>query len=135
MQFKLTTSKARFAKRCHGFTLAEVLAAMVFMAIVIPTAVHGLRVANQAGQIGLRRATAARVGDQMLNELLVTHQWQTGAQRGVVQEGPVPYQWMIRTQPWTELPYLQVLTIVVTFPVQGQDYEVHLSTLIDPSLP
>jgi hypothetical protein len=38
-----------------GFTPAEVLAALVFMAIVIPVAVEGLRVAFSRPGGGLRR--------------------------------------------------------------------------------
>src|SRR6187401_1688498 len=47
------------AKRVRAaFTLVEVLAALAFMAIVIPVAVDGLRVANLAGQVGQRKAVA-----------------------------------------------------------------------------
>ena len=35
-------------KRDAGFTLAEVLAPLVFMAIVIPVAVKALQIANRA---------------------------------------------------------------------------------------
>ena len=48
MRLKPTPTKTSGASRQGGFTLAEVLAALLFMAIVIPTAVHGLRVASLA---------------------------------------------------------------------------------------
>src|SRR5215207_7041870 len=60
-----------------AFTLAEVLAALAFMAIVIPVAVNGLRVANLAGQVGERKAVAARVAERVLNEWTVTGASQT----------------------------------------------------------
>src|SRR2546427_2640107 len=49
----LQNASARIDRRKHAgaFTLAEVLAALAFMAIVIPVAVNGLRVANRAGQV------------------------------------------------------------------------------------
>jgi type II secretory pathway pseudopilin PulG len=117
-----------------GFTLAEVLAALVFMAIVIPVAVQGLRVANLAGQVGERKAVAIRIAERALNELVVTRQWQTSAQNGSTQEGPVPYRWVMRLEPWNQ-GALRLLTVQVTFPVQGQDYDVRLSTLVDTTSP
>lgn len=105
------------------------------MAIVIPTAVQGLRVANLAGEVGQRKAVAARIADRVLNELLITRQWQTGSQNGVVQEGPVQYRWNVRNEPWNQLSLLRVLTIQVSYPVQGKDYDVRLSTLVDPATP
>ena len=134
MKFRPTSTKCSFDKRRGGFTLAEVLAALVFMAIVIPTAVHGLRVASMAGQMGARKAVAARIAERELNELLVTRQWQSGSQSGTVQEGPLLYRWSMRTEPWSQLNVLRLLTVQVTFPVQGRDYAVRLSTVVDPTL-
>jgi hypothetical protein len=147
MRLRPTSTKPSGAS-LSGFTLVEVLAALVFMAIVIPTAVNGLRVANQAGLIGVRKAAAARIAERELNELIVTRQWQTGGQNGTVQEGALPYRWTMRTEPWNQLSQqtmissrtgtganiLRLLTVEVTFPLQGQFYNVHLSTLVDPSL-
>jgi type II secretory pathway pseudopilin PulG len=117
---------------CAGFTLAEVLAALVFMAIVIPVAVQGLRIASLAGQVAERKAVAARIADRMLNELVVTGQWQTSNQSGSRFEGVHEFTWRAVNDPW-ELGVLRVLNVEVFFQVQGQEYDVRLSTLIDPS--
>jgi Tfp pilus assembly protein PilV len=148
MRFKTTSSKPSGANRSSGFTLVEVLAALVFMAIVIPSAIEGLRVANMAGLLGMRKAAAARIAERELNELLVTQHWRTGGQNGTVQEGALQYQWTMRIEPWNQLSQkmtmtanggvgvdaLQRLTVQVTFPMQGQYFNVHLSTLVDPTL-
>src|ERR1044071_2373619 len=65
-----------------AFTLAEVLAALLFMAIVIPVAVQGLPIASRAGSVAERKAVGARLAESKLNELVVTHQWQSTAQKG-----------------------------------------------------
>jgi hypothetical protein len=135
MKFRPTKRSGSCLRRAAAFTLAEVLAALVFMGIVIPTAVQGLHIANMAGQLGQRKAAAARVGERTLNELLVTRQWQTGSQNGVVQDGVISYRWMIRTEPWPELSTLRLLTVIVNFPVQGRECEIRLSTVVDPSTP
>ena len=50
-----------------GFTLAEVLAALLFMAIVIPVAVQGLQIASRAGSVSERKALGARLAESKLN--------------------------------------------------------------------
>jgi type II secretory pathway pseudopilin PulG len=117
-----------------GFTLAEVLAALLFMAIVIPVAIEGLHIANRAGEVGQRKNIAARVAERVLNELRVTGQWPSGGQSGIVQEGTQQYRWTGTVQPWPE-DTMQVATVEVVFPVEGHDYNLSLSTLVDKTLP
>jgi type II secretory pathway pseudopilin PulG len=114
-----------------AFTLAEVLAALLFMAIVIPVAVQGLRVASRAGTVAERKAVAARLADSKLNELVVTRQWQSSVQKGTIQEGWRSYSWTVESQPWTEDGAMRLVTVHVSVPVQGQDYDVAVSTLVD----
>ncbi len=133
MTFKPAILKTSAVKRARcAFTLAEVLAAMMFMAIVIPVAVQGLRIASLAGEVGQRKTAAARIGNKVLNELKVTGQLQNTSQSGVVEEGGIHYKWSVRNEIWTEdvtTPMTQV-TLTVTFTAQGKDYDVHLSTLL-----
>lgn len=117
-----------------GFTLAEVLAALAFMAIVIPVAVQGLRVATLSGQVALRKGSAARLADRLLNEAIVVKSWKESTQSGTIREGPFAYRWQIRNEAW-EKDAIRLVSIQVTFPVQGQDYDVRLTTLLDNSQP
>ena len=120
--------------RIQAFTLAEVLAALAFMAIVIPVAVNGLRVANLAGQVGQRKAVAARIAERVLNERSVNGASQGTAQSGTVREGAEQYRWSIRTETWNQ-DTMKLVTVQVTYPVQGQDYDVRVSTLASNSTP
>jgi hypothetical protein len=127
---RLTTPAANKRRRGRGaFTLAEVLAALLFMAIVIPTAVEALHVASLGGEVAVRKTAAARVADRILNESLVTTNWSNGMQSGTTSEGALDYRWTLTSQNWTEDPAMQVLTAEVTFSAQGKDYAVKLSTL------
>ena len=114
-----------------GFTLAEVLAALLFMAIVIPVAVQGLRIASRAGSVSERKAVGARLAERKLNELLITGEWESAAQKGTVREGWQTYTWQLQTEPWSEDGAMRLITLHVSVPVQGQDYDVHVSTLVD----
>jgi len=109
------------------------LAALVFMAIVIPVAIEGLRVASLAGEVSQRKSVAARLADRVLNELIITGQYQSGSQRGVINEGTQQYSYVVRSQPWTEDALLQV-TVDVTYSAQGKPYDVILSTLVDNNI-
>ena len=123
----------RSALRCRqsGFTLAEVLAALLFMAIVIPVAMQGLQIASRAGSVSERKAVGARLAERKLNELLVTGQWQSAAQKGTVQEGFQTYNWQLQSEPWSEDGNMRLITVHVSVPVQGREYDVPVSTLVD----
>ena len=122
---------ARVKRARAGFTLAEVLAALAFMAIVIPVALQGLRIASRAGIVAERKATGARLAERKLNELIVTGQWQSAASKGTIQEGLQNYSWRLQSEPWVEDSAMRLVTVYVTVPVQGQDYDVPVSTLVD----
>lgn len=131
MKLRPTPSPACAVKRARAaFTLAEVLAALVFMAIVIPVAVEGLRVASRAGVLATRKAVALRFAEQVLHEQIVTGDWVSSGRGGSLFDGPFEYRWMVQSDSW-ERNGLRLLTAVVTFGVQNQDYDVRLSTLVD----
>jgi type II secretory pathway pseudopilin PulG len=133
MKFKAAIHKAPAIKRAlRAFTLAEVLAAMMFMAIVIPVAMQGLRIASLAGEVGRRKIVAARVGNKILNELKVTGQLQNTSQSGVVNEGGLQYKWSVRSEIWTEdtTSPMTLATLTVAYQAQGKPYDVRLSTLL-----
>jgi type II secretory pathway pseudopilin PulG len=121
-------------RRLSAFTLVEVLAALFFLAIVIPVALQGLHVASVAGEVGQRKMIAARIGNKVLNELKVMGQLQGTSQTGAVQERGITYRWSVRSQPWTEdtLSQMTMATLTISFTVQGRNYDVHLSTLLPP---
>ena len=114
---------------CQAFTLAEVLAAMLFLAIVIPAAVEAMHLASLAGEVAARKAAAARVADRILNESLVTTNWTGGTQSGKTGEGTLDFDWTLTTQTWPEDSALQLVTAEVKFTAQGKDYSVKLNTL------
>jgi len=119
---------ATVQNRRSGFTLAETLAALVFMAIVIPAAVEALRVASGAGEIAVRKGEAAHVADRVLNESLVMTNWSTGAQSGVAQEGPDEFHWTLKSKNWPQ-DTMELLTANVSFSTQGREYSIEMSTL------
>lgn len=119
--------------RQSGFTLAEVLAALAFMVIVIPVVVQGVQLSSRAGQVGVRKAAAARIADRVVNELAVTGEILNGSRSGILREGGREYQWRTDSQSWLEAD-LDMVTVRVMFEVQGEEYNVMLTTLVDPTV-
>jgi hypothetical protein len=118
---------------CHAsaFTLAEVLAAMLFLAIVIPAALEALHVAGLAGEVAARKGAAVRLADRLLNESIVTTNWNSGSQGGTANEGAQEFRWTLNNQNWPAdtKAGMRLLTANVNFSAQGHDYSVELSTL------
>ena len=123
---KLAT--ATNCNRAAGFTLVEVLAALLFLAIVIPTAVEALHMATLSGEVAVRKGAAARVADRILNESIVMTNWNSGTQSGTVTEGAEDFRWTLTSQTWPQ-DSMQLLTAEVKYSAQGKDYSVKLSTL------
>ena len=151
MKFRTSSinGKKSFADRAQaGFTLAEVLAALLFMAIVIPVAVHGLQVASLAGTVaggqpvhalrGLPEGQAARVAERLLNESLVTTNWSKSLQNGTIVDGDRQFRYTLRNDTWSQdgnMDAPKLLTVEVTYAVQSRDYFVRLSTLTPSTMP
>jgi type II secretory pathway pseudopilin PulG len=122
-------------KNCRrAFTLVEVLVATLFMVVVIPVALNGMRVASLAGESAQRKLVAARIANSKINLLRVENQLVNGGQRGLVTEDGVSYSWYQQTEFWPGDPMcgLYVSTITVEYNVAGRRCNVQLSALAAP---
>ncbi len=135
MNVQPSTSNAQ-RPSVSGFTLAEVLAALLFMAIVIPAAIEGMHIASLAGTVAQRKGEAARVAQRLLTENLVTTNWNQGVQTGTLTEGQRQFRWTVQNDPWNVDPnqnVIRLLTAEVFFTAQNREYSVRMSTLMDSS--
>ena len=120
----------RRRRKDGGFTFVEVLAAMLFMAIVIPVAVQGIALANRAGVIAERKTVAAQLADSFLTELVVTETWQNQPGSGTFPGIHREYEWRLEQRNW-DIDPLIYLEVQVAFTVQAQEHLVRTSTLIE----
>ena len=135
----LNLSKGLTPGRCtfqRAFTLAEVLAALLFMAILIPVTMQGVSVASRAGILGQRKATAMRIAERVLDEQILSGQMATATPYGSIVEGDTSYAWTMKSDPWPEefTIIMNVVTVRVEFEVQGTTFDVAVSTLYDPAV-
>ena len=133
-----------------AFTLVEILASLLFLAIAVPAIVG----ASLAGELA----------ENKLNEMLTDNAWQTAAQaNGDFGDAFPLYHWQMTTQTWagggtsgtgaasTPAPItsstgtnslngsasastLTELTVEVTYPVRGAEHTLRLTTLVNPSI-
>ena len=128
-------SQCATERRRAAFTLIEVLVATLFMVIVIPVALGGMRVASLAGESAQRKLVAARIATKVINELRIENQLM-GAQRGLVTQDNISYTWSQQTGFWTGDPNSQlfIATITVEYTVAGRRCNIQMSTLVPPVL-
>src|SRR5258707_9229 len=141
MKFRPGTTHSRptgNGRNTCAFTLAEVLAAMVFMAILIPVALEGLSIASRAGEVAVRKSEGALVAEKILNETIATTNWNTSGQSGTVRQGIRDFRWKLNNEAWNQdssQSGMRLLSVEVTFEAQGRDYTLRMSTLADSSTP
>jgi type II secretory pathway pseudopilin PulG len=127
-------SRLRPTSRNAAFTFVEILAALLFLALVVPAIVGALGVANRASVAAERSALAGELAQNKLNEFLVGDTWQNPPFTNGDFEGAYPgYRWEMTQESWTGDPVntgMTALHVDVHYTVQGEDRTVRLSTLV-----
>lgn len=114
----------------RGFTFVELLATMLFMAIVIPAAIQAISISNRAGNVANQKRIAAQLAEGLLNELIVTGNWRTAERQGDFGDAMPGYRWTLSENSW-EKDTMREITLSVFFLVQQEEYAVSLTTLVE----
>jgi hypothetical protein len=115
--------------RRSAYTFVEVLAAMLFMAIVIPVTLHALMLSNRVTSGAVHKRQAAQLATMVLNEQIVTGTWADGDQSGDFGDDWPGFRWESSTDDWSE-GTMRVLTVSVSYTIQDHGYTESLSTLV-----
>jgi type II secretory pathway pseudopilin PulG len=118
------------ARRPGAFTLMEVLAAIAFLVIVLPVAMHGISLAVAEADVAKYKAEGAVLAQSKLNELQATREWQSGNLSGDFGEDHPEFRWTAEMVAWNATP-VQQLDVHVFWRCGGQERQVTLSTLVD----
>jgi general secretion pathway protein I len=116
----------------RGFTLIEVLVAMLLIAIVIPAVMRGISTATGMATVTRMRTEAAGLAQSKLGEIIATGDWQNGALSGNFGSDWPDYRWEASTQPWpgdTTGANLTQVDVRVIFNVRGHEQTVTLSSM------
>lgn len=117
-----------------GFTLIEVLATLVLVAVVLPVVVRAMGASAQIGTWSQRRATAAALAEAKLGELVVTGDWELGDDEGdfdpeVYGRHADRFAWAFTSDEWNSTSFEQ-LTLTVTWLDGFRDRSLALSTVV-----
>ena len=116
----------------RAYTFIEILAALLFLAILVPAVVEGVTLANRAFILAERGALAAELAQGKLNELTLDDAWATAAPGGDFGADWSGMRWEMAQSAW-ETDAMTVLTVTVFFTVQGREQNVRLDTLVNPA--
>lgn len=121
----------------RGFTLVEVMAAIVLVAIVLPTATQGTLLCLDLAVHSRMQARAASLAQAKLSELAATGQFDEAMQSGDFGEQWHQFTWMAIAEPWEDSQLVQLedsqliqLDVAVVWTRRGREYDVTMSTLI-----
>jgi prepilin-type N-terminal cleavage/methylation domain-containing protein len=119
--------------RRHGFTLIEVLATIMLLAIVIPAITEGLHVATGMASSAKHRTEAAALAESKLNELVATGEWQSGQTAGDFTPDWPDYKWQATLSNWqydNTTVGLQQLDVQVSWLYRNRQDSITVSTLV-----
>lgn len=119
--------------RNSAFTLIEVLAALMFLAILLPVVIGGLSLSNRVSVFAERKEVAADLAENKLNGQLIGNAWQTASNSSGDFGPDYPgYRWEMTQESWQgdTVNLMTQLTMEVFYKVQGEEHSVRLATLV-----
>ena len=126
----------RRTSRVAGFTFVEILAALMFLGLVVPVILGALMTSNRTSLLAERGAIAGELAQNKLGEMLIANAWQASPSAKGDFGGDYPgYRWAVNAAGWTgdTVHPMTELDVDVFYTVQGHEFSNHLSTLVDPN--
>jgi prepilin-type N-terminal cleavage/methylation domain-containing protein len=130
--FGRTQPGAAVPHGARGFTLIEVLATVMLLAIIVPAINKGISVATGMASSARMRTEATGLAESKLNELLATGEWQNGQSSGDFSPDWPMYHWQSTISAWqydTTSAGLQEIDVVVTYTYRNTEQSITVSSL------
>jgi len=83
-----------------GFTLIEVLATLLLLAIVMPSVMGGLALAEKVADRGRHKTVAAGLAQMEMHMILASQSWQNGGANGDFGTDWPGYAWQMAAASW-----------------------------------
>lgn len=116
----------------RAFTFVEILAALFFLAILIPVIVEGVTLSSRISVLTERGTIATELAQNKMCELTLGDTWVSADAAGDFGEDRQGYRWEVTQSTW-DMDAMTLLAVKVYFTVQGVERSVTLSTLVNPA--
>lgn len=123
-------NRSRRIKCRAGFTLVEVLATFVLIAIILPVAMRGISLSTRIASHSKKQIEAVSLAETKLTEFLITEDWQDGDQSGDFGDEWPAYRWNLMIEDWEEEETTQQLALSVEWSESGLGRSVTLTTIV-----
>ena len=112
----------------RAFTLVEVLATLVLVAIILPVAMSGISLALETAGVSRRQTEATALAQTKMEEIVAMGQLQNAELTGDFAPDRPGYRWVAQVSPWQGTQVRQ-LDVQVSWNQRGRDRSVTLTTL------
>ena len=116
-------------RRRRAFTLVEVLATLMMVAIILPVAMSGISLALKVADESKRQTEAAALAQAKMAEIVAAELWRTASLAGDFSPERPEYRWSSQVSNWQGT-RLQQLDVQVMWNYRGKDRRVTLTTLV-----
>jgi prepilin-type N-terminal cleavage/methylation domain-containing protein len=127
-------SQIGFSDRCpgRGFTLVEMLATILIISLVLPTAMRGIAMVTRIASQSKRKIVASAFAETKISELIASGEWEHGGlSRGNFGNEYPDYVWDVDVKNWDEAPMSELRVSVYWDRGQyNEDRCVTLTTLV-----
>lgn len=128
MAKNVTRKKRKTAAR--GFTLIEILAALLLIGLVLPAVMKGISMVSMLASDSDHKYEALDLAESKLAEVLLEESWQSSSSlTGRFENEYEDYEWVLDVSDWTEAGVKQV-DVVVHWQQRNRQREIQLSTLV-----
>lgn len=120
----------RILKGQHGFTLLEILATFVLMAIILPAAMKGISLSSKMAGHSKKMVEAAALAETKLTEIIINKDWTGGEQDGDFEDEWADYSWSMTVEDWEKEESMQQVDLSVFWNTSGIEHSVTLTTVV-----
>ena len=115
--------------RCRAFTLVEILATLVLVAIILPVAMSGISLALSVADESRRQTEAASLAQTKIAEIVAEQQYQNTSLAGDFAPDRPEYRWVSQVTDWQGTT-LKELDVQVFWNSKNRERSITLSTLV-----
>lgn len=125
--------KRRFAKGSFsekGFTLIEILATFVLIAIILPVAMQGISLSTRMASDSKRKIEAAALAEKKLTEIIVSAEWKNGDESGNFGDEYPEFTWRYEVNEWETEELIRQVGLYVEWTASNKTHSVIVTTLV-----